>query len=112
METILHLCHEEDWIKALEIGLYQAVSLETEGFIHCSKTEQILEVANRYYSGVEGLVILWIESAKLASELRYEVSEGDVYPHLYGPLNLDAVIAVTEISPESDGVFRTLPKPD
>jgi uncharacterized protein (DUF952 family) len=112
METILHLCSADDWKTALKDGQYHAASLETEGFIHCSKTEQILDVANRYYSGVIGLVVLWIDPTKLTAELRYEASEGDMYPHLYGPLNIDAVFAFAEISPESDGVFRTLPKPD
>ena len=112
MEKILHICPAEDWNKAIKDRLYRAASLETEGFIHCSKPEQILAVANRYFSGVEELVLLWLDPGKLTAELRYEISEGDVYPHIYGPLNLETVFAVTKISPESDGVFRTFPKPD
>jgi uncharacterized protein (DUF952 family) len=112
MDRILHICPADDWNKAITDGLYRATSLATEGFIHCSKPEQILDVANRYFPGVGGLVLLWLDPGKLTAELRYEISEGDVYPHVYGPLNLEAVFAVTKISPESDGVFRTLPKPD
>ena len=112
MEKILHICPAENWNAAFKNGLYQAASLATEGFIHCSKTEQILGVANRYYPGTRGLVLLWIDPEKLAAELRYEPSDEDIYPHLYGSLNLEAVFAVTEFSPDPDGIFRTLPKPD
>ena len=112
MKMIVHLCTQEDWSAALEKGSYRAASLDTEGFIHCSRTEQILEVANRYYPGLKGLILLWIDSEKLASELRYEDSGGGIFPHLYGPLNLEAVFSVTEFLPDSDGVFRNLPSPN
>ena len=111
MEKILHICPVNDWQAALKDGLYHTASLATEGFIHCSKPEQILDVANRYFPGVNGLVLLWIDPGKLVAELCYENSDGDVYPHVYGPINLEAVFAVTEISPESDGVFRSFLKP-
>jgi len=112
MEKILHICPENDWRMAIEKGMYEAASLDVEGFIHCSKPEQVLDVSNRYYSGTQGLVLLWIDPTKLANELRQEISERDVFPHLYGPLNLDAVFAVPKFMPDSDGVFRTLPKLD
>jgi uncharacterized protein (DUF952 family) len=109
--NILHLCSKTDWDDALEQGIYRAESLETEGFIHCSKPEQIIAVANRYFSGQKGLCLLWIDGDKLRAELRFEPSDGDIFPHLYGPLNLDAVYAVSEFLPDSDGVFKILPNP-
>ena len=73
MDTILHLCPADDWKTALEVGLYTAASLAAEGFIHCSMPEQILGVANRYFSGDTGLVLLWIDSEKLAAENHHEL---------------------------------------
>ncbi len=106
---LVHVCSRQDWQQAQTSGHYQASSLTEVGFIHCSKPEQILKVANRYYSAARGLVLLWIDPAKLLSELRWEYSDGDLFPHLFGPLNLEAVVSVSDFSPEPDGVFRQLP---
>ena len=111
MDKIVHICSEEDWQAAQAVGEYQADSLQAEGFIHCSRPEQIVEVANRYYGGSTHLLLLWIDLSKLASELRWEPSEGDVYPHLYGQLNLTSVLRVSAFPPDTDGIFRSLPKP-
>jgi len=108
----MHLCPQQVWTQAQNDGEYRADSLETEGFIHCSRPEQILKVANRYFSGRQDLVLLQVDSEKLAADLRWEDSDGDVFPHLYGPLNLGAVISVVPISPDPEGVFRSLPKMD
>ncbi len=109
MDKIVHICLEEDWQATQTAGEYQAYSLQTEGFIHCSRPEQVVEVANRYYSGSANLLLLWIDPSQLAAELRWEASDGDVYPHVYGPINLNAIIQVTAFPPNADGVFRSLP---
>ena len=111
MDTILHICQKEAWELARQLGVYQAESLKLEGFIHCSRPEQVLKVASTYFLGVNDLVLLWIDPGKLTGELRWEDSEGDVFPHIYGSLNLDAVIAVVDFPPDADGFFRTLPQP-
>jgi len=106
---IVHICRKEEWKSAQQVGVYEAESLHLEGFIHCSRHEQVLKVANAYFQGNDDLVLLCIDQVKLTGELLWEDSDGDVFPHLYGSLNLDAVIAVVDFPPESDGVFRTLP---
>jgi uncharacterized protein (DUF952 family) len=110
MEPIVHICSQEDRQTAQVGGEYRADSLEAEGFIHCSHPEQVIGVANRYYSGRSDLLLLWIDPAKLAAELRWEPSEGEIYPHLYGPLNLEAIIQVSAFPPDGDGIFRSIPE--
>jgi uncharacterized protein (DUF952 family) len=106
---ILHLCPRQAWINAQEQGDYRAGSLETEGFIHCSSSEQVMGVANRYYQGLPDVVLLWIDPQKVKPEIRWEDSATDVYPHIYGPLNLEAVVRVRDFPADEDGVYRKLP---
>jgi uncharacterized protein (DUF952 family) len=103
---ILHITTKKDWIQALESGAYRADSLESEGFIHCSRPEQVVAVANAFYAGQTDLVLLHINSDLLTSELRWEAADGDEFPHIYGPLNLEAVTAVKEFPPGDDGSFH------
>jgi uncharacterized protein (DUF952 family) len=112
MNRIVHLCTRADWNAALVKETYRTGSLAGEGFIHCSRPEQILGVANRFYAGQTGLLLLWIDPDRLQSELRWESSDGDTFPHLYGPINLDAVTAVTVFDADADGVFRRLSPPE
>ena len=115
--TILHLASNNAWLAAVKDGIYHADSLSTEGFIHCSKASQIVGVANTFYHGQQGLVLLVIDPSKLEAELKWEppaepepthAREGELFPHLYGPLNLDAVVNVITFEPDADGIF-TLP---
>ena len=109
MDPIAHICSLDDWRSAQAAGEYRADSLTIEGFIHCSRLEQVIGVANRYYSGRSDLVLLWIDPAKLSAELRWEPSDGDVYPHLYGALNLDAITQALAFPSDADGVFQSIP---
>lgn len=107
MSHIYHIAAAEDWDAARADGVYAADSLSAEGFIHLSTRDQVLWVAGRFYRGRAGLVLLAVDPARLAAELRYEESEpGQRFPHLYGPLNLDAVVAAHPFPPEADGSFR------
>jgi uncharacterized protein (DUF952 family) len=110
MDQIVHICLKDDWQVAQELGEYQVDSLESEGFIHFSKLEQAVDTANRYYKGRTDLLLLWVDPARLTAELRWETSHGDLYPHLYGPLNLAAVTHVLVFMPDAEGVFRSLPE--
>ncbi len=97
---IYHVVSIEDWRKAQLQGFYEAASLAAEGFIHCSKAEQVKGVLERYYAGQTGLLLLHIDEAKLTAALTYELalSVNEAFPHIYGPLNLAAVIHVDELS--------------
>ena len=75
---------------------YSAESFETEGFIHCSFIDQLKGVLERYYSAAEAVVILEIDPSKVLSEVRVEASTNDeMYPHIYGPINMDSVASVS-----------------
>ncbi|HEY3344638.1 MAG TPA: DUF952 domain-containing protein [Anaerolineaceae bacterium] len=106
MAVIYHIASIAAW-ENLGDGAYRGDTLESDGFIHCSTREQALRTAERYYKGRTGLALLEIEEARLAAPLRYEVSTGgDLFPHIYGPLNRDAVVAVYPFEPEMDGTFK------
>jgi len=93
--TIYHIVLPELW-DAFDGDLYEAASLADEGFIHCSFDHQLDGVIGRYYSGADSLVVLEIDSEMLTSELVNEPSTGgEIYPHIYGPINRDAIIEVT-----------------
>jgi uncharacterized protein (DUF952 family) len=102
-DPIFHLALASDWAAAVAAGEYRISTLgrtlEQEGFIHASRADQWRATKQRFYAGVpEELVLLEIDPTRLTSELRVEeVPEaGDSFPHIYGPLNLDAVVAVHE----------------
>ena len=111
MDMIVHISTRDVWESAQDSGDYRTDSLVNEGFIHCSRPEQVLKVANTYYPRVDGLVLLWIDPQKLEAELRWEDSDGDVFPHLYGRLNLDAVVFSADFHPGPDGIFNSIPEP-
>ncbi|XHX77009.1 MAG: DUF952 domain-containing protein [Stenomitos frigidus ULC029] len=108
MTLILHITTRSQWQAAQREGVYRADSLETEGFIHCSTPTQVVSTANAYYHGQSGLVLLCIESDHVQSEIRYERAHGELFPHLYGALNLDAVTQAIDFEPNAAGSF-TLP---
>ena len=103
---LFHITEHVAWQTAKALGSYQAPSLTTEGFIHLSTAEQVVGTANRFYKGQSDLVLLGIAEAQLQAEVRYEeVPAHGVFPHLYGPLNVDAVEEIWHLSPETDGTF-------
>jgi uncharacterized protein (DUF952 family) len=107
MTIILHITTQEAWQTAVAAGEYRADSLASEGFIHCSTAEQVLMPANQLYTGQTDLILLTIHPAKLTAELVYEdcYETGHQFPHVYGPLNLDAVTGFVAFPPNRDGTF-------
>jgi uncharacterized protein (DUF952 family) len=92
---IYHVSLPANWEKYKDRPSYQTESLQTEGFIHCSYLNQLPAVLKRYYSRVDKVIVLTIETEKLKSKLVEEPSTGgEVYPHIYGRLNHSAVVAV------------------
>jgi len=89
---IYHIVLPEVWQKFKDEKFYEAESLQTEGFIHCSFAEQIEAVLNRYYKDTERVLLLEIETERLTSELINEPSTaGEIYPHIYGKINKEAI---------------------
>ena len=112
MDLIYHIAIAADWHRAQRGGEYATSTigrtLAEEGFIHGSTVTQVADVANRYYRDVaESLVVLVIDPARLRSPVRYDPlpDGGDPYPHIYGPVNVDAVLAARPFPPGPNGTF-------
>jgi uncharacterized protein (DUF952 family) len=108
MPIILHIVEKEAWRKAKEQNVYAPKSLETEGFIHCSTPETAIEVANRLFRGQSNLLLLCIDLDKVAAKVLFEKvaePEGWVFPHIYGALNVDAVVREINFEPDANGLF-------
>jgi uncharacterized protein (DUF952 family) len=116
--VIFHIVGRSDWNLALARGLYEPSSLAAEGFMHCSTIAQLTNTAACHYRGQTGLVVLCIDESRLGASLKYEppapalneIQNPDgLFPHLYGPLNLDAVIRVIDFPSSADGSFELPP---
>lgn len=119
---ILHITSRVEWQAAQTRGDYRAPSLETEGFIHLSTVKQVLHVANAFYRGQSGLALLVVDETRISlsevegrSRVKWEapagvpasgISQDDKFPHVYGPLNLDAVVDVLDFNPDDNGNFQ------
>jgi uncharacterized protein (DUF952 family) len=103
-----HLAAEHDWDLASRSGVYAPDSLTNEGFIHCSSAEQLLTVANTLFAGRTDLVLLMIDGTRLRHEVRFEGADDDgrPFPHVYGPLDLEAVFNAEPYRPAEDGLFE------
>lgn len=112
MKLILHITTFSDWAQARSAGDYRAPSLEEEGFIHCSTPAQVVDVANSLYRGERELVLLAIDVDALAAPVRYEdcYETGQKFPHVYGPINRNAILHVLTFEPDENGSF-SLPAP-
>ncbi|EMJ94314.1 DUF952 domain-containing protein [Leptospira alstonii] len=113
-DLIYNLAAKKDYEEALKQGFYITDSLSSEGFIHSSKKNQVEDTANRIFFGRKDLVLLIVNVSRLKSPLKYEASASvrfskedgrNIFPHIYGPLNVDAIEEVLEILPGKDGRF-------
>lgn len=111
MNLIYHITKKETWVKALANNLYDFCTLKTSGFIHCSTHLQYLEVANRLFKNeTKDLVLLAINEKLIDSNVVYENLEGgtELFPHIYGPLNLNAVTQAYNFTKNKRGDFAPL----
>lgn len=94
---IYHIVLPDVWERFKDRPSYQPESLATEGFIHCSYPNQLEAVLRRYYSNAATVLILKIDTEKLLAKLVEEPSTGnEIYPHIYGRLNHNAIVAIEE----------------
>ena len=108
---IFHITSRSAWAVAQTNGFYSAPSLASEGFIHCSTPAQVVAVAERFYAGQHGLVLLVLDSKRIRAEVRYEAGTDkpdESFPHVCGTINLDAVTRVLDFEPGPAGCW-TLP---
>ena len=111
---ILHITSNKKWEQAKLGNEYTAPSLRTEGFIHCSTVKQVVDTANLFYKGQAELVLLCIDETKLKSECKFESPTGinhnpdvgNLFPHVYGPINISAIIKVLDFPVDSKGRFN------
>jgi glutathione S-transferase len=93
--ALYHLALAADWEAARRSGRYttstRGRSLEEEGFIHCSFADQVESTAQAFYADAGDVVLLEIDPARLSSDV---IVEGG-FPHVYGALEVDAVVAAT-----------------
>ena len=96
---IYHITTKQQWKIAQEKGFFDEPSLQKEGFIHNSTEAQVTGVLERYYKGKADLLLMHIDETKLEAELKYELapSVNEFFPHVFGNINLDAVVKTTEI---------------
>jgi glutathione S-transferase len=101
-DPIFHLALPDDWVAAFANGEYRmstrGVTLEEEGFIHCSTREQMEATANRFYGDLEHLVVLTIDPQLVSSPIVFEPPAPGMdvlFPHIYGPLPIAAVNVAT-----------------
>lgn len=112
-ELFVHLCGAQEWEAAQRTGVYAPDSLEAVGFVHLSSVEQVHLPANRLYADRTDLMLLRIDGARLTSPVRWEPGvpsdpDGMEFPHLFGPLPMEAVISVTTYRPGPDGRYPPL----
>ena len=101
-----HLSPAEVWHSRADTDAYTPEAYPTDGFIHCTDGEaNLLDVANRYYrADPREYVVLDIDLSKVIAPVRYE-DEARIYPHIYGPLNPDAVVGIHGVKRDGDGSF-------
>ena len=99
VSEIEHVTTRAAWESAVAAGEYRGDSLAAEGFIHCCTPDQSAGVCERYFRGKTGLVVLKIDAEGLKAPLTWEKAPGsdEMFPHLYGALNLDAVVGVVPL---------------
>ncbi len=96
---IYHITTKQQWETAKEKGFFEETSLNTEGFIHNSTEAQVAGVLERYYKDKTDLLLMHIDESKLEAELKYELapSVNEMFPHVFGIINLNAVVKTSEI---------------
>jgi uncharacterized protein (DUF952 family) len=111
-QRLYHIATAPDWDRARQEGEYRTSTrgrtLSEEGFIHASTAAQVLPVANAVYlDEQQDLVLLVLDSSRIAAEIRREPVPGwaDPFPHIYGPLNVDAVVRAVPLERDAAGSF-------
>ncbi len=103
MGIVFHITNKNDYEKSQKIGSYKHASLDKEGFIHCSQHYQVCDVANFIFKDHKDLVLLAIDESKCNHEIKYEGPSWNTFPHIYGELNIDAVVRIFDFNEYHDG---------
>lgn len=110
--TIYHVVSYDVWMSSARTNdEYLPPTFQQDGFIHCSTLDQIVSTTNAFHKGEKNLLLLEINSQTLRSPLKYDDSPSwnQLFPHIYGPLNTNAITAIRNFPPKSDGTFSLNP---
>lgn len=115
---IYHITTRDAWEDGLESGLYTTPSLDQEGFIHTSTREQVVKVGNAFYRTVPNCVLLAIDENRLPAPPIYEpaahpdpnaapeTGDQELFPHIYGPIPVGAVVKIADFTVGMDGMYH------
>lgn len=110
MRTVYHLVPRHVWQQAPP-GPYRADSLASEGFIHCCNRAQVERVANLFFAGATELLALALATSVLSSPVRDEdPGVGEQFPHVYGPIDRAAIVAVIPLQRDGQGRWTWPPE--
>lgn len=106
MQVIYKICPESLWRSAETAGFFAGAPIDiSDGYLHFSTAEQVVETASKHFVGQQSLLLIAIDADRLGSDLKYEPSRGgDLFPHLYAPLALSAVLWVKPLPLGPDGL--------
>ena len=105
MRRIYKICPASAWREAERQGVYRGSADDfRDGYIHFSAASQVAATARKHFFGQTGLFLIEVDADALGDRLRWEPSRQDeLFPHLYGELDLGAVIGVRGLHTRSDG---------
>jgi uncharacterized protein (DUF952 family) len=105
-EYLYHVAVEAEW-EARSSNHYRPAGFGNEGFVHLSAADQLAETLHRYYRGRDDLVLLTIDPGRIEAALVWEdlYRSGAEFPHVYGPIDLSAVVVATPLACDGDGGF-------
>ena len=101
----LYITRRAEWAAAKNLGSYRGNNLDAEGLIHCSTLSQVVGSANRFFQGQQDLVILVIDESLVQPEVKYEGDADNLFPHIYGALNIETVVRSIDFEAGADGIF-------
>ena len=105
LEFIFKIINKEEWQEAKQSGTYKGSEKDIlDGYIHFSEEDQVQETLKRHYSKVENLVLLKVNAFNLEHLLWEQASNGDMYPHLYSPLDIKNVVDEFELTLDDSGI--------
>jgi uncharacterized protein (DUF952 family) len=100
---MFHVCTPEQWAIWEDQDRYEAAGLSEEGFIHCCTEQQLNGVLERYFSGIDQVFLLHLDTEKIEAALKWEPAVGgELFPHIYGPINKSAVLGIESLTRSID----------
>jgi uncharacterized protein (DUF952 family) len=104
---IFHITTEKEWQDAQASGVYKPANFAADGFIHCSFKDQVIVVANKYYRSETQMTLLKIDPDLVKARIIEENLEGgeEEFPHIYGPLPINAVIKYAALEKNQQGYY-------